>query len=125
MKSKRSSAWVGIVDDDESVRMGLSSVLRSAGWHVIVYPSGDRLLGDSRRSKLRLLVADIQMPGMDGFALLEAIALWKRPVPIIFITAYATPEVCKRAETHGAAGLLAKPVSDVQLLTMIEEILEA
>jgi FixJ family two-component response regulator len=124
MRSKRSSVLIGVVDDDESVRMALSSVLRSVGWRVIVHPSGEGLLGDSRRSKLGLVVADIQMRGMDGFALLEAIASWKRPVPVIFVTAYASPQVSERAEAQGAAGLLGKPINHTRLLALIEEILE-
>ncbi|MCP3711395.1 response regulator [Paraburkholderia sp. CNPSo 3274] len=80
-----------MVDDYESVRMALSSLLRSANWNVIDYASANHLLGDTRRSKLKLVVADVQMPGMDGFALLESIKLWKRPIPVIFITAYAKP----------------------------------
>jgi|SRR5471030_505660 FixJ family two-component response regulator len=123
MRSKRSSAVIGVVDDDESVRMAASSLLRSADWKVVVYASADHLLGDAHRSKLKLVVADIHMPGMDGFALLESIKLWKRPVPVIFITAYATQELQERAAVDGAAGFFAKPVDDARLLVLIEEIL--
>jgi FixJ family two-component response regulator len=123
MRSKRSSAVIGVVDDDESVRMAASSLLRSADWKVIVYASADLLLGDAHRSKLKLVVADIHMPGMDGFALLESIKLWKRPVPVIFITAYATQELLERATVGGAAGFFPKPVDDARLLVLIDEIL--
>ncbi|CAG9261682.1 response regulator [Paraburkholderia caribensis] len=124
MKAKRSSAVIGVVDDDESVRMGLSSVLRSADWNVVVYSSGDELLGDAHRSKLKLIVADIQMPGMDGFALLKTINLWKRPIPVICITAYATDDVLTRVNNDGAAGFFPKPVDDERLLALIEQILK-
>ena len=104
MKSQRSAAVIGVVDDDESVRMAISSSLRSATWKVIAYSSASHLLGDTRRSQLKLVVADIHMPGMDGFRLLDSINLWKRPVPVIFITAYATQELQERAQAGGAAG---------------------
>ncbi|TFE44521.1 response regulator [Paraburkholderia dipogonis] len=123
MRTKRSPAVIGVVDDDEFVRMATSSLLRSANWKVIVYESANHLLGDTRRSALKLVVADIHMPGMDGFALLESINLWKRPVPVIFITAYATQELLERAETGGAAGFFSKPVDDARLLARIGEIL--
>jgi FixJ family two-component response regulator len=122
MRSKRSPAVIGVVDDDESVRMGISSLLRSADWNVIAYSSANHLLGDTRRSELMLVVADIHMPGMDGFALLESIKLWKHPVPVIFITAYATPELLGRATARGAAGFFPKPVDDARLLALIGEI---
>ena len=76
MKSKRSSPVIGVVDDDESVRLAISSSLRSANWKVTAYSSADELLGDRRQSELKLVVADIHMPGTDGFGLLEAIRQW-------------------------------------------------
>jgi FixJ family two-component response regulator len=123
MRSKHSSAVIGVVDDDESVRMAASSLLRSANWKVVAYASANHLLGDTRRSQLRLVVADIHMPGTDGFALLEAIKLWKRPVPVIFITAYATQELLDRATAGGAAGFFPKPLDDTRLLTTIDDLL--
>ncbi|WP_233848846.1 response regulator transcription factor [Paraburkholderia sp. HD33-4] len=112
------------MDDDESVRMALSSSLRSARWNVIDYACAHHLLGDTRRSELKLVVADIQMPGMDGFALLESIKLWKRPIPVIFITAYASREVHERAKRDGAAGFFPKPVDDAGLLALVSELLK-
>jgi FixJ family two-component response regulator len=123
MKSQRSAAIIGVVDDDESVRMAISSSLRSATWKVIAYSSASHLLGDTRRSQLKLVVADIHMAGVDGFGLLESINLWKRPVPVIFITAYETQELHDRAKAGGAAGFFSKPVDDAGLLALIGEIL--
>ncbi|HKR38360.1 MAG TPA: response regulator [Paraburkholderia sp.] len=113
-----------MVDDDESVRMALSSSLRSASWDVIDYASAGQLLGDVRRSKLKLVVADIQMPGMDGFGLLESIKRWKRPIPVIFVTAYVTEDVRERAKNNGAAGFFSKPVDDARLLALVSELLK-
>jgi FixJ family two-component response regulator len=113
-----------MVDDDESVRMALSSALRSANWNVIDYASAGHLLGDAHRSKLKLVVADIHMPGMDGFALLDSIKRWEHPVPVIFITAYATPEMLERAKNHGASGFFSKPVDDARLLALVSELLK-
>jgi FixJ family two-component response regulator len=123
MRSKHASAVIGVVDDDESVRMAISSLLRSANWKVIAYASANHLLGDTPRSELKLVIADIHMPGMDGFALLESIKLWKRPVPVIFITAYATRELLGQAQAGGAAGFFPKPLDDARLLARIGEIL--
>jgi FixJ family two-component response regulator len=124
MKSQRSAAVIGVVDDDESVRMAISSSLRSATWKVVAYSSASHLLGDARRSQLKLVVADIHMPDVDGFGLLESINLWKRPVPVIFITAYATQELQERAQAGGAAGFFSKPVDDAGLLALIGKILQ-
>jgi FixJ family two-component response regulator len=122
MRSKHSSTVIGVVDDDECVRMAASSLLRSANWKVISYASGHDLLGDARRSELKLVVADIHMPGMDGFELFESIKLWKQPIPVIFITAYATQDLLDRASAGGAAGFFSKPLDDARLLARIGEI---
>jgi FixJ family two-component response regulator len=121
MRSKRSSAVIGVVDDDESVRMAASSLLRSAHWKVVAYASARHLLGDTRRSELKLVVADIHMPGIDGFALLESIRQWQQPVPVILMTAYATHELLERATVGGAAGFFPKPMDDLRLLALINE----
>src|ERR1700677_1680019 len=112
MRSKHSSTVIGVVDDDECVRMAASSLLRSANWKVISYASGHDLLADAHRSELKLVVADIHMPGMDGFELFERIKLWKQPFPGIFVTAYATQDLLDRASAGGAAGFFSKPLDD-------------
>ena len=122
MRSKHSSTVIGVVDDDECVRMAASSLLRSANWKVISYASGHDLLADAHRSELKLVVADIHMPGMDGFELFESIKLWKQPIPVIFITAYATQDLLDRASAGGAAGFFSKPLDDARLLARIGEI---
>jgi FixJ family two-component response regulator len=123
MEPKRNSAVIGVVDDDESVRMALSSVLRSADWHVATYASAKQLLRDSCRSKLSLVVTDVQMAGVDGFALLRSVSLWKRPIPVIIITAFPTDAISAQANDGGAAGFFPKPVDDERLLALISKIL--
>lgn len=123
MRLKRSSAVIGVVDDDESVRSATASLLRSAHWQVIPYSSAEHLLGNGREDKLSLVIADIEMPGMNGFALLEAIRQWKRAIPVIFITAYATQALLERSSACGAAGFFSKPLDDARLLARIDEIL--
>jgi len=63
------------------------------------------------------------MPGLDGFALLEAVNLWQQPVPVIFISAHATQRARERTQACGAAGFFSKPVDDARLLRLIDEIL--
>jgi FixJ family two-component response regulator len=111
------------VEDDESVRLAMGSLLRSANWQVTGYASADHLLGDPHQGKLRLVIANVDMPSMNGFVLLDAIKQWKRPIPVIFITAYATQDLLERSHTVGAAGFFSKPLDDVGLLARIDEVL--
>ena len=73
MRTKRSAAVIGVVDDDKSVGLATTALLRSANWQVLTYLSANQLLIDVRRGELSLVITDIHMPVMDGFALLEAI----------------------------------------------------
>ncbi|RKR36220.1 response regulator [Paraburkholderia sp. BL17N1] len=123
MKAKRASALIGVVDDNEFARMGLASMLRAEGWKSATYSSAEQLLADTRRTKLQLVITDIQMPGIDGFALLAAIKLWAPPIPVICITAYATEAILARASADGAAGFFPKPVDDEELLALIAKLL--
>lgn len=122
MRLRRSSVVIGVVDDDESVRLATGSLLRSANWQAIAYASANDLLNDPKRGKLGLVIADIEMPSMNGFVLLEAIKQWKRPIPVILITAYATHDLLERAHARGAAGLFSKPLDDAGLLARIDEL---
>ena len=123
MRSKRSAAVIGVVDDDESVGLATTALLRSANWQVFTYLSANQLLIDARRGELSLVITDIHMPCMDGFALLDAIRQWEQPVPVIFITAYATQDLLDRSMASRAADFFPKPLDDARLLARIDELL--
>ena len=69
------------------------------------------------------MIAACLVGALDGFALLTSIRLWKRPIPVICITAYATSAMSARANDGGAAGFFSKPVDDESLLALIADLL--
>ena len=109
---------IGVVDDDESVRDALSSLVRSAGYQCAVFPSAEEFLA-SGPQETDCLVLDIRMPGLSGFELHRRLRDLNRLVPVIFITANADDEMRERALTQGAAALFAKPFNDDALLGAI------
>jgi FixJ family two-component response regulator len=116
------SPVISVVDDDESVRAATASLLRSCGWTVRSYASGVDLLAEINQGDVRLIIADVQMPVMDGFALLEKLGELAQKIPVFFITAYATPDMVKRIGSSGAVGLFSKPVDDVRFLAGVAAI---
>lgn len=112
-----SDALVLIVDDDASVRNGLSRVLRSAGYAVEAFDGARALL--ERLGSVECpycIVSDVRMPGMDGVALQEALASDGPPPAMLFLTAYADVPTTLRLMKRGAMDLLQKPVhADVLL----------
>ena len=72
-------------------------------------------LDDGIRPQLIVILSDINMPGMDGLALLHEIKQRWPELPVIMITAYGDDERRRRADQYGAAEFLTKPV-DFELL---------
>jgi FixJ family two-component response regulator len=122
MKSHSLPAVIAVVDDDESVRLAIASLLRSCGWTVCTFASGGELLAGIDESKFCLVVADVQMPEMDGFALVRKLAVRRPDIPVVFVTAYATSDMAERTIMAGAVGFFTKPLDDVLFLFRVAEI---
>jgi FixJ family two-component response regulator len=115
------AALIGVVDDDESIREALSSLVRSAGYHCAAFPSAEDFLA-SGPQKTDCLVLDIRMPGLSGLELHRRLNEMNLLVPVIFVTSHADDEMRSRAISQGAAALLAKPFSDDVLLGAIQSV---
>lgn len=115
---------VFVVDDDNSVREALKSLLRSTGLNVEVYASATEFGCQKLRLEPSCLVLDVDMPGLSGIDLQRDLALTERPIPIIFITGKADIPTTVRAMKGGAVEFLTKPFRDQDLLTAIDQALE-
>jgi FixJ family two-component response regulator len=100
---------VSVVDDDKSVRDGLSSLLRSLGTESHCFASSAEFLSSPLVDGSDCLIADIQMPGMNGLELQEELARRGSRMPIIFITAFPNRAAMERAQAGGAICFLEKP----------------
>jgi FixJ family two-component response regulator len=101
---------VSIVDDDESVRTAMSSLLRSLGYEACVFTSAEAFLSSPRLQDTSCLIVDVQMPGMSGLDLQAELRGRDAGIPIIFVTAFPEERVRRRAEAAGAVGFFGKPV---------------
>ena len=115
---------VSIVDDDESVRTAMSSLVRSLGYEACVFASAEAFLASPRLQDTACLIADIQMPGMSGLDLQSALHARRRHIPIIFITAFPEERIRKRAEAAGAVGFFSKPVDGHVIIGCLESALK-
>ena len=115
---------VFVVDDDNSMREALKSLLRSTGLNVEVYASATEFGCQKLRLEPSCLVLDVDMPGLSGIDLQRDLALTERPIPIIFITGKADIPTTVRAMKGGAVEFLTKPFRDQDLLTAIDQALE-
>jgi len=112
--------WViGIVDDDESVRMAIRSLLRSLGFTVEMFSSAEDLLGSVRLDDIACLIVDVRLPGMSGVDLQRQLLAAQRKLPMIFISAHDDPAAQRQAVARGALAFLRKPFSEHALLDAI------
>ena len=120
MKQKKILAVIGIVDDDESVRDSISSLLRSAGYKTESFESAEAYLNSDRASEPNCLLLDVRMPGLSGLQLQSELNHQKVSIPVIFITAHPDEQVRERALSEGAVAVLGKPFNDEVLLGAID-----
>lgn len=107
---------IAIVDDDEAVRVGLSSLLRSYGYAAQAYDSAQALLAGAALAQCHCIITDLQMPGMSGIELLEQLRRQGNTLPLILMTAFPEEALRKRALQGGACCFLSKPFEASQLL---------
>lgn len=116
---------ISIVDDDESVREGTTSLLRSAGFSAKSFSSAQNFLDAPCFQKTACLILDVRMPGLSGPQLQRRLASENRQIPIIFITAHEDRAIRSEAMKAGAVDFLAKPFSEEALLRAVHSGLEA
>ncbi len=111
---------VFVVDDDPSTRNSLGNLLSSAGLKVETFASGQEFLTHRRPSAPSCLVLDVQLPGLSGLDLQQALARGEVPPPIVFITGHGDIPMSVRAMKAGAIDFLTKPFRDEDLLGAVE-----
>lgn len=117
---------VSIVDDDESVREAIKSLLRSVGFHAEVFASAEEFLNSDYQHNAECLILDVRMPGMNGLQLQERLASSECDLPIIFISAHVSDtEARTRALASGAVDFLIKPFSEEALLNDVQTALRS
>ena len=117
------AAIVSIVDDDDSVRAAMSSLVRSLGYEACVFASAEAFLESPRLHDTACLIADIQMPGMNGLDLQSELRVRQHRIPIIFITAFPEERIRQRAEAAGAIGFFSKPVDSRVIIDCLDTVL--
>jgi RNA polymerase sigma factor (sigma-70 family) len=114
------SATVFIVDDDPSVRRGLSRLLRSAGYEVEAFSMAQDFLASPWRSKPGCLVLDVHLPGLSGVDLQGELTLAGDAPPIVFITGLGDIPTSVKAMKQGAVDFLTKPFEAQALLDAVD-----
>jgi FixJ family two-component response regulator len=121
---RQPNAIIAIVDDDPSVREGLRSLIRSAGWRVETFASAQEFLARPRAEVPCCLILDLQLPGLSGLDLQKRMAEVELEIPIVFLTGHGDIPASVQAMKAGAVEFLTKPFDEEELLQAIREALE-
>jgi two-component system chemotaxis sensor kinase CheA len=107
-----------VVDDSLTTRMLEQSILESAGYTVELAASGEEALALLRVRRYRLVLVDVEMPGMDGFSFVERLRGDERlrDVPAILVTSRSAPSDRQRGEAVGADAYITKGDFDQNVL---------
>jgi FixJ family two-component response regulator len=117
-------SWTGqtifIIDDDESVRRAVRRLIRSVGLNVETCATAEEFLQAPEQPAPGCLILDVHLPGLSGLELQQRLKAEGRPIPTVFITAYANDQVRKQALQAGAIAFLEKPFEERCLLEAVK-----
>ncbi len=124
---KAPPAYVLIVEDDPDILKLLQTTLTYNGYRVLTARNGYEGLEAVKTERPQLVIADIMMPKLDGFGMVNRLRInpETREIPVVVITAtYVTPEDRDFAQSIGATRFVQKPIDLEDFLGVIRELLE-
>jgi FixJ family two-component response regulator len=122
--AKTVGSCIYVIDDDQSVRDGLSSLFRSVGYNVQLFVGTADFMRATRSDANSCLVLDIRLPGASGLDLQNHLNREHIPIPVIFMTGHGDIPMSVRAMKAGAIDFLAKPFRDQDMLDAVASALE-
>jgi two-component system OmpR family response regulator len=112
-----------VVEDEEPIRELVATALRFTGFQVETATTGGEALSLARNVHPALVVLDVNLPDLDGFALCRKLRAGGDDVPVVFLTARDDPADLRAGFTGGGDDYLTKPFSLEELLLRIEAVL--
>ncbi|MBI5076296.1 MAG: response regulator [Nitrospirae bacterium] len=116
--------YILVVDDEESIRVYLSALLRKHGLPVIACESAEEALAYIRDEPITVVLTDIKMPNVSGLELLHEIRQLNAEIPVILMTGNADLDIAIEAVNKGALSFLTKPLNREYLINAINRGLE-
>ena len=113
-----------VMDDEKSVQLLLDRVLTGAGHTVVVVESGEAALQALQRDPFDLLIADKNLPGIDGLEVLRLARPQYPNLQAILITGFPTPETRQEANALGVHAFVTKPFGILEIVEICDSALE-
>lgn len=116
---------IRLVDDDELFRVSQALLLKTRGWEVEGYASGEAFLAAANLQRPGCIVLDVRMEGLTGMQVQRALIERGCTLPIIFLTGHGDIPMAVHAMQHGAASFLEKPVKPLEFLAVVQKAVDA
>lgn len=114
---------IAVVDDDEAVRLSMSSLLGRAGFDVKTFDSGDDFLNRAHFPSFACILLDVRMPGTDGLAVLRRLAARGDSPPVLVVTGHGDIPTAVVAMKLGARDFIEKPSPPDALLESLHRVI--
>jgi CheY-like chemotaxis protein len=115
-----------VAEDHEPLLIGIQQILETAGYTVLTASDGVEALQILEQTRPDLILADIMMPTVDGYALFEHVR--SRPewadIPVVFLTSKAETADIRKARELGINGYITKPFDPNKLMTTVHSLLK-
>lgn len=108
-----------VVEDDRGLAEALEDTLLLAGYHCTMVESSEEAIVALKRQRFDMVVSDVNLPGMDGYGLLQHVVEQFPELPIMLMTAYGDIAHAVEAMRNGAVDYLLKPFQEAELLESI------
>lgn len=115
-----------LIEDNEQNRYLVTYLLQAHGWEVISAEDGASGLRLAKELRPALILLDIQLPGMDGYAVARALRANAEldAIPVVAVTSYAMPGDRESCLAAGCNGYLEKPIDPQKFAAQIQQFLE-
>jgi len=113
-----------VVDDEHLIRWSLEQSLKKQGYEVMTAASGEEALRQIQEDAPELMLLDIQLPGMDGLAVLEKVKEIDSDIIVVMVTALGVLETAVKAMRLGAYDYINKPFNLDELSIIVRKALE-
>jgi len=110
-----------LVEDDQSLREALADTLMLGGYDYVQAADAETALRLLRQESVSMVISDVNMPGMDGHALLRNLRTNYSHLPVLLMTAYGTVQQAVTAMRDGAVDYLVKPFAPKALLDLVAQ----
>jgi FixJ family two-component response regulator len=114
---------IAVVEDDAGVRTALQQLLRSAGFEAETFESAEDFLAHQNRHAFACLIADINLPGISGVELVNALGANEHGLPAVLITGRRDAATMALTRQVGDVPQLYKPFSDAALFEVIDRVM--